>query len=161
VGGIRAQLHGDHAIWAVTTGQLLDSGEPNPVKGMDLSVAWVNRDGSDGRTTLTFRIGLVGEQAEIFSGTIADGDSDVDPEPLNAAGIRFDFDREVRGNITIQPKDGEPLNWIDQFGGATATLTATAGAELEHGVVYVIHIEVIDDVRGKVEFTITFKTEDE
>ena len=161
VGGVRAQLHGDRAIWEVTTQQFLDVLEPNAIKGADLSVAWVNRDGSDGRTTLTFRIGLVGGQAEIVTGTVADGDQDVDPDFLNASGFRFDFNREVRGNITIQPKDGEPLNWIDQFGGVTMTLTPVEGDELQHGVVYVIHIEVIDDVRGKVEFTITFKTEDE
>ena len=161
VGGIRAQLDGDHAVWEVTTQQLLDALEPNAIKGADLSVAWVNPDGSDGEATLTFRIGLVGEQAEIFSGTVADGDSDVDPEPLNAGGFRFDFDRELRGNITIRPKDGEPLNWIASFAGATVTLTAVAGEELKHGVVYVIHIEVINNVDAKTEFTITFRTKDE
>ena len=163
VGGIRAQRDGDHATWEVTTQQLLDVLEPSPAvkAGADLSVAWVNPDGSDGEATLTFRIGLVGEQAEIFSGTVADGDSDVDPELLNAAGFRFDFDREVRGNITIRPKDGESLNWTAAFGGATAMLTAVAGGELKHGVVYVIHIEVINNVDAKTEFTITFRTKDE
>ena len=163
VSGIRARLQDDYAIWEATTQQLLDALEPNPAvkAGADLSVAWVNPDGSDGKATLTFRIGLVGEQAEIFSGTVADGDSDVDPELLNAAGFRFDFDREVRGNITIQPKDGESLNWIASFAGATMTLTAVAGGELQHGVVYVIHIEVINNVDAKTEFTITFRTKDE
>ena len=161
MGGIWAQLDGDHAVWEVSTQQLLDALEPNAIKGADLPVTWVNRDGSDGEATLTFRIGFVGEQAEIFSGTVADGDSDLDPELLNAAGFRFDFDREVRGNITIQPKDGEPLNWIATFGGATATLTAVWGEELQHGVVYVIHIEVINNVDAKTEFTITFRTKDE
>ncbi|MCE2397340.1 hypothetical protein J4G02_22810 [Candidatus Poribacteria bacterium] len=163
VGGIRAQLQDDHATWEVTTQQLLDALEPNPAvkAGADLSVAWVNPDASDGKATLTFRIGLVGEQAEIFSGTVTDGESDVDPEPLNAGGFRFDFDREVRGNVTIRQKDGEPLNWISSFAGATATLTAIAGRELRHGVVYVIHIEVINNVDAKTEFTITFRTKDE
>ena len=163
VGGIRARLQEDYAIWEVTTGQFWDALEPNPAVegGADLSVAWVNPDGSDGKATLTFRIGIVGEQAEIFSGTVTDGDSDVDPEPLNAGGFRFDFDREVRGNITIRQKDGEPLNWISSFAGATATLTAIAGRELRHGVVYVIHIEVINNVDAKTEFTITFRTKDE
>ena len=163
VGGIQARLQEDYAIWEVTTGQFWDALEPNPAVegGADLSVAWVNPDGSDGKATLTFRIGIVGEQAEIFSGTVTDGDSDVDPEPLNAGGFRFDFDREVRGNITIKQKDGEPLNWISSFAGATATLTAIAGRELRHGVVYVIHIEVINNVDAKTEFTITFRTKDE
>ena len=163
VGGIRAQLQEDHAIWEVTTGQFLDALEPNPAvkSGADLSVAWVNPDGSDGKATLTFRIGVVGEQAEIFAASVTDGAADVDPAPLNAGGIRFDFDREVRGNITIQPEDGEPLDWIVSFARETATLTPIAGRELQHGVVYVIHIEVINNVDAKTEFTITFRTKDE
>ena len=163
VGGARAQLDGDHAIWEVTTQQFLDALEPNPAvkAGADLSVAWVNRDGSDGKATLTFIVGFGGELPQVISGTVADGDSDVDPDPLNAGGFRFDFDQEVTGNITIQPKDGESLNWIANIGGATMTLTAVAGGELKHGVVYVIHIEAINIIEEKIEFTITFRTKDE
>ena len=161
VGGVRAQLDGDHAIWEVSTQQFLDALEPNAIKGADLLVAWVNRDGSDGRATLTFIVGFGGEPPQVVSGTVVDGDSDVDPEALNAGGFRFDFDQEVTGNITIQPKDGESLNWIANIGGATMTLTAVAGGELEHGVVYVLHIEAINIIEEKTEFTITFKTKDE
>ena len=76
VGGIRAELDGDHAIWEVSTQQFLEVAEPNPAaRGIDLSVAWVNWDGSDGEATLTFRIGVVGEPPQMFSGTVADGDS--------------------------------------------------------------------------------------
>ena len=77
------------------------------------------------------------------------------------AGIRFDFDREVRGNITIRPKDGELLDWIASIAGKTATLTPIAGGELQHGVIYVIHIEVVSIIEEKAEFTITFRTKDE
>ena len=163
MGGIRAQRDGDHATWEVTTQQLLDALEPNPAvkAGADLSVAWVNRDGSDGKATLTFIVGFGGEPPQVVSGTVVDGDSDVDPEALNAGGFRFDFDREVRGNITIRQKDGELLNWIANIGGATMTLTAVWGEELEHGVVYVLHIEAINIIEEKTEFTITFKTKDE
>lgn len=163
VAGSRAQLQEDHAIWEVTTGQFLDALGPNPAVegGADLSVAWVNPDGSDGTATLTFRIGVVGESPQMVSGTVADGDRDVDPEPLNASRLRFDFDVEVKGNATIQPKDGKPLNWIISFAGETATLTPVAGQELQHGVVYVIHIQVIDNGRRASEFTITFRTKDE
>ncbi len=161
VGGIRAQLQDDHAAWEVTTQQFLDVLEPNAIKGADLSVAWVNRDGSDGEATLTFIVGFGGNPPQVISGTVADGDSDVDPQLLNAGGFRFDFDEEVRGNITIRPKDGKPLNWIANIGGATMTLTAVAGGELKHGVVYVIHIEAINLIEEKIEFTITFKTKDE
>ncbi len=161
VGGVRAQLDGDHAIWEVSTQQFLDALEPNAIKGADLLVAWVNRDGSDGRATLTFIVGFGGELPQMFSGTVADGDQDVDPDLLNAGGFRFDFDQEVRGNITIQPKDGEPLNWIANIGGATMTLTAVWGEELKHGVVYVLHIKAINIIEEKTEFTITFRTKDE
>ena len=161
VGGIRAQLQGDHAIWEVTTKRLLEVLEPNAIKGADLSVAWVNRDGSDGEATLTFIVGFGGQPPKVVSGSVSDGDADADPGHLNAAGIRFDFDREIRGNITIWTKDGEPLNWIANISGATVTLTAVAGGELRHGVVYVIHIEVISNIEEKTEGTITFRTKDE
>lgn len=162
VGGIRAQLQDDHAFWEVTTQQFLDVLKPNPaVKGgADLSVAWVNPDGSDGTATLTFIVGIGGNPPEMISGTVADGDGDADPDVLHA-GIRFDFDREVRGNITIRPKDGELLDWIASIAGKTATLTPIAGGELQHGVIYVIHIEVVSIIEEKAEFTITFRTKDE
>ena len=162
VGGIRAQLQDDHAIWEVTTKQFLAVLEPNPaVKGgADLSVAWVNPGGSDGEATLTFIVGFGGNPPQMASGTVADGAQDVDPDVLNAAGIRFDFDREIRGNITIHRKDGEPLDWITSIVGKTATLTVVAGQELQHGVVYVIHIEVVNMIEEKAEFTITFSTKD-
>ena len=97
----------------------------------------------------------------MVSGTVAAGDQDVDPDVLNGGGIRFDFDREVRGNITIRPKDEEPLDWTTSIAGKTATLTPIAGRELQHGVVYVIHIEVVSIIEEKTEFTITFRTKDE
>ena len=161
VGGIRAQLQGDHAIWEVTTQRLLEVLEPNPIKGADLSVTWVNRDGSDGEATLTFIVGFGGNPPELLFSSVSDGDADVDPQRLNAGGIRFDFDREVRGNVTIWTKGGKPLNWIANIDGVTVTLTAVAGGELQHGVVYVIHIEVISNIEEKTEGTITFRTKDE
>lgn len=161
-GGKRAQLQDDHAFWEVTTQQFLDALKPNPaVKGgADLSVAWVNPDGSDGEDTLTFIVGFGGNPPEMASGTVADGAQDVDPDVLHA-GIRFDFDREVSGSITIQPEDGELLDWIVSFAGKTVTLTPIAGHELQYGVVYVIHIEVVSIIEEKTEFTITFRTKDE
>ena len=162
VSGIQAQLQDDHVFWEVSTQQFLDALKPNPaVKGgADLSVAWINPDGSDGEATLTFIAGFGGNPPEMISGTVLDGDSDVDPDVLNA-GIRFDFDREVSGNITIQPEDGKPFDWIVSFAGKTVTLTPIAGQEVQHGVVYVIHIEVVSIIEEKTEFTITFRTKDE
>ena len=162
-GGKRAQLQGDHAFWEVTTQQFLDALKPNPVVkgGSDLSVTWVNPDGSDGEATLTFIVGFGGNPPKMVSGTVAAGDQDADPDVLNAGGIRFDFDREVRGNITIQLEDGESLDWIAAIAGKTASLTVVAGQELRHGVVYVIHIEVVSIIEEKTEFTITFRTKDE
>ena len=162
-GGKWAQLQDDHAFWEVTTQQFLDALKPNPaVKGgADLSVAWVNPDGSDGEATLTFIVGFGGNPPELLFSSVSDGDADVDPQRLNAGGIRFDFDREVRGNVTIWTKGGKPLNWIANIDGVTVTLTAVAGGELQHGVVYVIHIEVISNIEEKTEGTITFRTKDE
>ena len=66
----------------------------------------------------------------IASGTVADGDADVDPAPINAGGFRFDFDEAVTGSVKLTDEAGADLNWIANVGGQTATLTAVAGQEL-------------------------------
>ena len=95
----------------------------------------------------------------IASGTVADGDADVDPAPVNAGGFRFDFDEAVTGSIKLTDEAGADLNWIANVGGQTATLTAVAGQEIANETTYKIEIDVQDGAGNATTTTITFVTE--
>ena len=60
-----------------------------------LNVEWTNRDGSTGSKAVgPYTVSDPDVTAPgIASGTVADGDADVDPAPINAGGFRFDFRR--------------------------------------------------------------------
>ena len=94
----------------------------------------------------------------ITSGTIADGSVDVDPAPLNAGGLRFDFDEPVTGIIKLTDEAGANLNWIEALGGQTAILIAVAGQELVNETTYKIEIDVQDGGGNRFRATITFVT---
>ena len=123
-------------------------------------VEWINRDGSRG----TMKVGPYNvawgepEPAAITSGTVSYGEADVDPAPINAGGLRFDFDEPVTGTIKLTDEAGADLNWIATVAGQTATLTAVAGQELVNGTTYKIEIDVQDGVGNRTTATITFVT---
>ena len=89
---------------------------------------------------------------------MADGDADVDPAPINAAGFRFDFDEAITGTIKLTDEAGVDLNWIGNVGGQTATLTPVAGQELVNETIYKIEIDVQDGAGNRTQWTITFAT---
>ena len=128
--------------------------------GQVLNIKWVNQDGS----TDTIKVGpylildVHDEPPVITSGTVADGDADVDPAPINAGGFRFDFDEDVTGTIKLTDEAGVDLNWIGTVAGQTATLTAVAGQELVHDTTYKIEIDVQDGAGNATRMTITFVT---
>ena len=163
VGGVPAQIHGDLVIWEVSTAEFLDLLEQND---SDLSVTWKDPDGSERETTLTFEVKYWGNLAEIVASTLRDGDQDVDPHFLNLNGIIFVFDKEVTGTIAILPKDGGPLNWSAEWNtgeqhGAAVTIKPKRGEELQHGIIYVIQIDVQEGAGNQTYVTITFSTKDE
>ena len=128
--------------------------------GQVLNIKWVNQDGS----TDTIKVGpylildVHGEPPVITSGTVADGDADVDPAPINAGGFRFDFDEAIAGTVKLTDEAGADLNWIATVAGQTATLTAVAGQELVHDTTYKIEIDVQDGAGNRLRETITFVT---
>ena len=65
-----------------------------PYGSVKLNIKWTNRDGSRGfATSGPYEVAdNGGEPPAITSGTVSDGDADVDPAPINAGGLRFDFD---------------------------------------------------------------------
>ena len=86
-----------------------------------------------------------GEPPTITSGTVANGDADVDPAPINAGGFRFDFDVDPsQETLQLTDEAGADLNWIANVTGQTATLTAVAGQELVNETTYKIEIDVQD-----------------
>ena len=137
------------------------SAQPYLPEGLVLVVVeWINRDGSAG----TMEVGPYnvawggGEPAEITSGTVSDGDADVDPGPINVGGFRFDFDEPITGTINLTDEPGANLNWIANVVGQRATLTAVAGQELVNETTYKIEIDVQDGAGNQTRRTITFAT---
>ena len=125
-----------------------------------MNIKWVNQDGS----TDTIEVGpylildLHGEPPVITSGTVADGDADVDPAPINVGGFRFDFDERITGTVKLTDEAGADLNWIANVAGQTATMTAVAGQEIVNETTYKIEIDVRDGAGNSLQATITFVT---
>ncbi len=127
-----------------------------------LKIMWTNRDGSKAFAEAgPYHVvsGCPGgEPPVITSGTVFDGDADVDPAPINAGGLRFDFDEPVTGTIKLTDEVGADLNWIANVVGQTATLTAVAGQELVNETTYKVEIDVKDGAGNGLPVTITFVT---
>lgn len=147
---------------AAATGSGLNwSASPALAQGSaTLNVGWTNRDGSTGSQAVgPYTIDDPDVDAPmIASGTVADGDADVDPAPVNAGGFRFDFDEAVTGSIKLTDEAGADLNWIANVGGQTATLTAVAGQEIANETTYKVEIDVQDGAGNATTATITFVT---
>ena len=131
-----------------------------PHGSVSLNIKWTNRDGFTG----TIMIGPYtvvdnsGDPPVMASGTVADGDADVNPAPINAGGFRYDFDEDVTGTIKLTDEAGVDLNWQANVSGKTATLTPIAGQELANETTYKIEIDVQDGAGNRTTTTITFAT---
>ena len=98
----------------------------------------------------------------IVAGTIADGENNVNPEPINAGGVRFDFNEPLKLHKIDILHDGKSLWWIGAgiSEGVTQTLrlTPVAGQELQFDTEYVIKIYVQDLACQGFRFKIRFRT---
>ena len=125
-----------------------------------LNIEWTNRNG----TTGSQRVGPYIVNAPdvipplITNGTVADGETGVNPVLINASGLRYDFDEPITGTIILTDEAGADLNWIANVAGKTATLTPVAGQELVNETTYKIEIDVQDGVGNPLQTTITFVT---
>ena len=128
--------------------------------GQLLHIKWVNQDGSIGIKDVGpyLILDVHGEPPEITGGTVIDGLTDVDPAPINAAGIEITFDEDITGSIKLTDEAGNDLNWIGSVAGMTTTLTPIAGQELVNGTTYKIEIKVQDGSGNQTQATITFVT---
>ena len=128
--------------------------------GQVLDIEWKTHDGSTGSQSVgPYTVWIVHHvPPKITSGTVWDGDADVDPAPINQGGLRYDFDEKITGTIKLTDEAGSALDWIADVAGQTATLTPVAGQELVNETTYKIHIDVKDGADNRLEITITFVT---
>ena len=94
----------------------------------------------------------------IVKGTVEDGSPFVDPVPINASGLQFEFNEAVSGSLKLTDEAGVDLNWLGTVAGRTATLTPVAGQEMDYQTVYKVEIDVMDGADNLSLITITFVT---
>lgn len=126
----------------------------------NLTVTWTNRDGSSGNKNVGgYTVDDPDVEApELTTGTVGDGDADVDPAAINQGGLRFDFNEPITGTVDLTDEAGASLNWQANVSGQTATLTVIAGQELANETTYKVEIKVADTSNNAFEQTITFVT---
>ena len=140
VNGTAARVDGNRAFWCF----------PHPPTNGDqlFHIEWTNPDGTPNVGT-SIRLTVAdfnGGAPVITSGSVSDAAADVDPDPLNRDGIRFDFDEPV---INVQSQllteDGEDLGWEAVWDDQTVIFRLGAnGKLLEHGRRYMIQIVVAE-----------------
>ena len=126
-----------------------------------LNIEWTNQDGSTGSKAVgpyTVRE-LDRTPPTIISGTVADGEIQVDPGPINTGGFRYDFDEAVTGSIRLLDNFGAHLNWIASVDGRAAMLVPAAGQPLLPESTYFIEIDVQDTAGNLSQIRIVFFTD--
>ena len=141
VNGAAARVRGNTASWCF----------PNPTQKLGdqlFHIEWTNPDGSPNvGTDMRLTVGTYCfAEPEILAGSVADGDADVDPDPLNRGGIRYDFDEPVIGlKSKLLTKDGEDLGWEAVWDDQTLIFhPGASGKLLENGRRYMIQIVVAE-----------------
>ena len=103
---------------------------------------------------------------ELVWADVQDGAADINPELLNANGIRFIWDRELRKyKMDLRLREGESLGWLprglvehENIGNETQIMPAEGVPLLEFDTVYAIDIFVQDCCCWTNDFRITFRT---
>ena len=131
-------------------------------EGQGLNVRWTHPDGRSGSQAVgpyTVRAPDT-TPPRITGGTVTDGTVNVDPAPLNAAGIEFTFDEAVTGTIKLTDEAGADHQWFGTVAGQTALLTPFPfeGQELVNETTYKIEVDVQDGADHPLKATITFVT---
>ena len=120
-----------------------------------LTIVW-----ADGVQTLTYTVRVPDTEApKITSGSVNDGDKDVDPEALNSGGrIEVEFSEEVTGNIALQTVAGADAGWLGKIAGKKGTLELVKGKELDNEITYVIAGKIEDAAGNSTDINIRFTT---
>lgn len=141
VNGTAARVEGNKAVWCF----------PNPIQKLGdqlFHIKWTNPDGSlNVGAFIRLKVYTHGfSLPAIVAGTVADGDADVDPNPLNRGGIWFEYDEPVIGLETkLLTTEGEDLGWEVVWDERTLTFRPGANGELlENGRGYMIQMVVAE-----------------
>jgi hypothetical protein len=126
--------------------------DPGPLA---LSIVWV-----DGVQTLTYIVRVPDTEApKITSGSVNNGDKDVDPEALNSgARIEVEFSEEVTGNIALQTVAGADAGWLGKVADKKGTLELVKGKEIGNEITYIIAGKVEDAAGNSTDIDIRFTT---
>ena len=88
------------------------------------------------------------DKPQLIAGSVRDGEINVDPELINAGGLRFDFHENLKLRKVDFFREGEPLNWLgtglSDHVTPTVILIPFAGMELQFDTEYVIKMYVQD-----------------
>ena len=122
---------------------------------LTLRITW-----ADGTRRLTYTVIAPDTEApEITSGTVSDGDEDVDPKAINTdARIKITFSEEVSGSIALQTAAGVDVGWLGKVDGTTGTLELVKDKELGNEINYVIAGKVSDAAGNETDLNIRFTT---
>ena len=138
---------------------ILGCENPNPVAELDEEISELKAIADQLSQTVA---SLELSENTIAASSVADGDTDVDPEPLNRDGIRITFsDRIALSHFNLHKEDGTSLQWRTEWAANRQTVTLTPPhrcAVLRHGATYTIDFVVQDFGAWKIEDTIIFKT---
>ena len=126
--------------------------DPGPLA---LTIVW-----ADGSQTLTYTVTVPDTEApKLISGSVNDGDKDVDPESLNLPGqIEVTFNKTVTGDIALQTTSGADVGWRGKVQGTKGTLELVSGKELGNEITYVIAGNVKDAAGNSTDINIRFTT---
>ncbi len=117
-----------------------------------LTVTW-----ADGSETLTYTVRVPDTEApKITSGSVNDGDKEVDPEALRR--IEVTFNETVTGNMALQTVAGADVGWRGKVEGKKGTLELVRGKELDNEITYVIAGKVSDAAGNSTDIRIRFTT---
>jgi len=141
---------------ARTTGKRVRITGPFDPGPLALTIVWA--DG--GVKTLNYTVRAPDTEApKITSGSVNDGDKDVDPEALNLPGrIEVAFSEEVTGNIALRTVAGVDAGWLGKVSGKKGTLELVRGKELDNEITYVISGKVSDAAGNSTDIRIRFTT---
>ena len=120
-----------------------------------LTITW-----ADGTQTLNYTVRVPDTEApKITSGSVNNGDKDVDPDALNLPGrIEVTFNETVTGNIALQTVTGADVGWRGKVEGKKGTLELVRGKELGNEIIYVIGGKVSDAAGNSTNINIRFTT---
>jgi hypothetical protein len=133
-----------------------------PEGAQTLAVAWTNEDESSGSGSISYTVLAADTTAPtLASSDPGDGDKDLDPEALNADGMKLVFDEALK-KVTVEVTvEGEALKWTSELSDdkMTANLVMLKGGELSFESEIVIAYTAEDAAGNKVEGEITFTTQ--